>query len=234
VKIGRARIHDSQHLDLLYCGTASIKFCGAIVGMFLDILKPEAVSKVQNSARVRSRPELAAIIFKSRILPKCFESFSSTTVSSNSSRPVVNIASRQFLRMVTARSSSQSCTTLQRKYKSPPRGTDAKRSPAHVQATPGPWDRTSPGSLDGRGAVENRALDLRIDRKDCLQESAVASANVHNRGDTAELVSKNNSVGQHSSQARHTLIERIGGLGILVQNSNNPAPNTWSKAGEPV
>ena len=126
----RLSIPDLQHLDLLYCGTASIKLCGAIVATILDILKPAAASNVQNSVRVRSRPELIVNIFRSRILPKCFESFSGTTVSSNNSRPAAEIASRQFLRMVTARSSSQSCTTPQRKYKSPPCGTEPKKSPA--------------------------------------------------------------------------------------------------------
>src|SRR5246127_391336 len=98
--------------------------------MILDILKPEAASNQQNSARVRSRPELMANIFRSRILLKCCELFSGTKVSSNSSLPEAKIASRQFLKIVTARLSSQSCTTPQRKYKSPPLGTKVKKSPA--------------------------------------------------------------------------------------------------------
>jgi hypothetical protein len=60
-------------------------------------------------------------------------------------------------------------------------------------------------------------LDLRVNLKDCLQESAVTTSNVHNGGDTAGCISKDNSIAQHSSQARHALVERAGSIGILVQ-----------------
>jgi hypothetical protein len=73
-----SRTLGSRCTSILYCldcGTASIKLCGAIVATIPATLRPAAVSSVQNSARVRSRPELMASMFKSRILPKCIESF---------------------------------------------------------------------------------------------------------------------------------------------------------------
>ncbi|MCP9972099.1 hypothetical protein LUX57_49315 [Actinomadura madurae] len=90
------------------------------------------------------------------------------------------IAARQTRRMSTARSSSQSCSTCDSRYRSPPDGTSAKKSPATSEQRPGePPGREPAGRARHRaGQVQQPAVRPRHPLQQACEQFAVATADV--------------------------------------------------------
>ena len=67
-----------------------------------------------------------------------------------------------------------------------------------------------------RRCIEDRTYDVRSELKSLLEELTLASSDIDDRRDSREVVGHQNHVGQHREHIRHTLVERIRNIDVLL------------------
>lgn len=142
---------------------------------------------------------------------------------------MAEIVSPQLLRMIRARSSVQSYTT-----EKAPISAHAARKRRNCRLHTSDEARSDSQFCGlARSSKHSRKPYLGSPGKSqgLSPGISVTTSNVHNRGDTAESISKDNSIAQHSSQARHAIVERAGSIGILVQTFEQSCTECLVKAG---
>src|SRR5262249_34468677 len=151
--------------------TPSITQVGEAVGTILVMRNPAPARRSRNWAAVRSWPPTMTSISRSSSLPTWGPLPGGMTISASRTRPPGPAARRQFLRIVVARVSSQSWTTLFRIQASVPSGTEAKKSPEATRqrsASPSEANRAFAPSLTS-------GVSKRTPRSDGLAFRMVAS-----------------------------------------------------------